>query len=153
MLNKVTLIGNLGNEPESRFTPSGDQITTLTLATSRKWKDKQGQPQSETEWHRITIFGKLAKVASDYLHKGSKVYFEGRIKTTKYQKDGADVYSTGIIAESMVMLDGRPEGQGNNFGQSPGSQFDHQPQYAAPAQNNGGPQTDNFADFDDDIPF
>lgn len=113
MKNLVILIGNLGADPEARFMPSGDQITTLSLGTTRKWKDKQGQKVEETEWHRITIFGALAKVASDYLHKGSKVYFEGRIKTTKYQKDGVDMYSTGIIAENMVMLDGkRPEGQG-----------------------------------------
>jgi len=137
MLNKVTLIGNLGADPESRFMPSGEQVVTLNVATTRRWKDKQtGERKDETEWHRVTIFGKLAEIAAQYLKKGSKCYLEGRIKTSKYQKEGVDVYSTGIIADQMIMLDGRSEGQAN------------QPQQSAQGQQQ---PRDNFADYDDDI--
>ncbi|MGZ8220023.1 MAG: single-stranded DNA-binding protein [Methylobacter sp.] len=150
MLNKVILIGNLGADPEIRFLPSGNKIASFSLATSRRWKDKQsGERREETEWHRITIFGTLADIVEQYVKKGSKVYLEGRIKTTKWNKDGVDQYSTGIIAETMLMLDGRPSSGNqsapspaqNNFYQGPSER--DQPNYS-----NGGPN-----DFDDDIPF
>lgn len=138
MLNRVTLIGNLGADPESRFMPSGEQVVTLNVATTRRWKNKQtGERQDETEWHRVTIFGKLAEIAAQYLKKGSKCYLEGRIKTSKYQKDGVDVYSTGIIADQMIMLDSREGGQ---------------PAQQRP-QGNQSATRDNFADYDDDIVF
>lgn len=141
MLNKVQLIGNLGADPESRFLASGDQVVTLNLATTRRWKDKAGERKEETEWHRISIFGKLAEIAAQYLHKGSKCYIEGRIKTSKYQKDGVDVYSTGIIGEQMVMLDSRGD---QDSGQQP------RPAQQPAAQR---PQAPSYDNFDDDIPF
>ena len=134
MLNKVMLIGRLGADPEVRYMPSGDAITTIRLATTRRWKDRAtNERKEETEWHRITFFGGLAKVASDYLKKGSQAYVEGRIKTTKYEKNGQDHYSTGIIGEVMNMLDGK--NQNDDHSQSSNS------------------QANNHNDFDDDIPF
>jgi len=133
-INKVTLIGNVGQDPESKFTPSGAQVVTLSLATTRSWKDKQtGQKQEETEWHRITMWGKLAEITAQYVKKGSQLYIEGRLKTTMWEKDGIKRYSTGIIADNMQMLGGRPDGAG-------------QPPVAEPPQGAG-------PDFDDDIPF
>jgi len=112
-INKVTLIGNVGQDPESKFTPSGAQVVTLSLATTRSWKDKQtGQKQEETEWHRITMWGKLAEITAEYVKKGSQLYIEGRLKTTQWEKDGIKRYSTGIIADNMQMLGGRPDGAG-----------------------------------------
>lgn len=140
MLNKVMLIGNLGADPEIRYTPAGDPIATLRLATTRKWKDKNGERKEETEWHRITLFGSLAKFAGDYTKKGSKMYIEGRIKTDKYQKDGQDVYTTGIIGESLQMLDSRSSENGQHTEQKA-------PNNAPPAAG-----TANY-DIDDDIPF
>ena len=119
MLNKVMLIGNLGADPEVRYLQSGDSVTTLRLATTRNWKNKSGEKQSETEWHRVTLFGALAKVAGDYTKKGSKIYIEGRIKTDKYQKDGQDVYTTGIIGESLQLLDSRSGENGQYTEQKP----------------------------------
>lgn len=109
MLNKVQFIGNLTRDVEMRYLPSGDGIASFGLATSRRWKDKQGQRQEETEFHNITIFGGLAKVCGDYLKKGSKVYVEGRIKTEKWQaQDGTDKSRVVIIGENMHMLDSKP---------------------------------------------
>jgi len=109
MLNKVMLIGNLGADPEMRNTQSGDPIAHLRLATSEKWKDKQGQKQEKTEWHRVVIFGKVAEIAEKYLRKGSKVYIEGKIQTRKWtDKAGADKYTTEVVLSGfdgkMVML-------------------------------------------------
>jgi len=117
MLNKVTLIGNLGREPEVKYATNGNAIANLAVATSETWKDKTtGEKKEQTEWHRVSVFGKLAEVAGKYLHKGSKVYVEGQIKTTKYQdKDGKDVYSTSINVSGfggvLKMLDSKGEGQ------------------------------------------
>ena len=148
MLNKVQLIGNLGADPEMRYMPSGDPIATLNVATSRRWKDKQtGERKEETEWHRVTLFGALAKTCGEYLKKGSKVFIEGRIKTDKYQKDGQDVYRTGISGEQMLMLDSRTDGQqaGNNASH---------PQQSAPSnQTQNAPSAGRYDDFTDDIPF
>lgn len=169
MLNKVTLIGNLGADPESRFMASGEQVVTLNVATTRRWKDKQsGERKEETEWHRVSIFGKLAEIASKYLKKGSKCYLEGRIKTSKYQKNGVDMYSTGIIADQMIMLDGKSDDSGAQpqqaqqvaYGQSPGGKFEPQTQYTKQTphheqKSNGyAPnQSVSEAPYDDDIPF
>lgn len=112
-INKVILIGNLGADPEIRYFPSGDAVANFNIATSESWKDKTtGEPQERTEWHRIVIFGKLAEIAKQYLHKGSKVYIEGKLRTRKWQgQDGQDRYTTEVIVDlsgSMQMLDSRP---------------------------------------------
>ena len=163
-VNKVILVGNLGNDPETRAFPSGDMVTNITLATSETWKDKQtGQPQEKTEWHRVVFHRRLAEIAGEYLHKGSKVYIEGSLKTRKWQgKDGQDRYTTEIVAREMQMLDSRGAGQSggqSNYnqdgGQSNYNQGGGQPpaaQNQAPAPAGNAPAAD-FADFDDDIPF
>jgi len=121
-VNKVILVGNLGRDPEMRYLPSGEAVANLAIATSRKYKDKAGQMVEETEWHRVTFFGKLAEIAGQYLKKGRSVYVEGRIKTDKYTgKDGVEKYSTQIIANEMQMLGGRegmgePSGEGDEAG-------------------------------------
>jgi single-strand DNA-binding protein len=116
-INKVILIGNLGNDPETRYMPSGGAVTNVSLATSETWKDKQtGQPQERTEWHRVVFFNRLAEIAGEYLRKGSKVYIEGSLRTRKWQdKDGQDKYTTEIVASEMQMLDSRGGGQGGDY--------------------------------------
>ena len=110
-LNKVILIGNLGADPETRHSAGGSQVTNIRVATSESWKDKNsGETQDKTEWHRITFFGRLAEIASEYLRKGSMVYIEGRIETSKYDKDGETRYSTAIVAKEMQMLGGKSSG-------------------------------------------
>ena len=166
-LNKVMIIGNLGAEPEVRFTAGGSAMANLNLATSETWRDKQtGEQQEKTEWHRVVIFGKLAEIVQQYVHKGSKIYIEGRLQTRKWQdNNGQDRYTTEVVANEMQMLDGRSgggaanfeqatpqQGQGQGQGQGqPQSQPQQQqaPQQQAPAQS-APPQID---DFDDDIPF
>lgn len=108
-INKVILIGNLGQDPETRYMPSGGAVTNVNLATSETWKDKQtGQPQERTEWHRVVFFNRLAEIAGEYLRKGSKVYVEGSLRTRKWQDQGGqDRYTTEIVANEMQMLDGR----------------------------------------------
>ncbi|MDX1464846.1 MAG: single-stranded DNA-binding protein [Halomonas sp.] len=118
-INKVILIGNLGQDPEVRFTPSGTAVANLNLATTDTWMDRQsGQRQERTEWHRVVLFNKTAEIAQQYLKKGSKVYIEGRLQTRKWQdQNGQDKYSTEIVANDMQMLDGRGDGgQGGGFG-------------------------------------
>ncbi|QFU03186.1 Single-stranded DNA-binding protein [Halomonas sp. THAF5a] len=118
-VNKVILIGNLGQDPEVRFTPSGTAVANLNLATTDTWMDRQsGQRQERTEWHRVVMFNKLAEIAQQYLKKGSKLYVEGRLQTRKWQdQNGQDKYSTEIVANDMQMLDGRGDGgQGGGFG-------------------------------------
>jgi len=159
-VNRVTLIGNLGQDPETRFMPSGGAVTNVTLATSEAWKDKNtGQMNERTEWHRIVFFNKLAEIAGEYLKKGSKVYIEGSLRTRKWQgQDGQDRYTTEIVANEMQMLDGRGDGQGNAGGHPAANQgaqaqgnmsAQSQGQSAAPDGGFSGPQDD----FDDDIPF
>ena len=155
MLNKVMLIGRLGGDPEIRYMPSGDPIATLNIATSRRWRDKQtGERKEETEWHRVTFFGPIAKVCGDYLRKGSQVYVEGRIKTDKYQKDGVDVYRTGIIGEQMNMLDSRSGGT-TSFSDNapPASSYDNRPSASSGSQSTPPSAPASYDDFDDDIPF
>ena len=149
-VNKVILVGNLGNDPETRYTQAGAAITNISVATSETWKDKQtGQPQERTEWHRVVFFNRLAEIAGEYLRKGSKVYVEGSLRTRKWQdQSGQDRYTTEVVASEMQMLDSRGSGQGGgDYNQSA-------PQAApagsaAPAQGGGG----SFEEFDDDIPF
>src|SRR6202521_3400526 len=107
-VNKVILIGNLGRDPETRYMPDGGAVTNVSVATTEKWKDKSGEPQEKTEWHRVAFFGKLAEIAGEYLKKGSQVYVEGRLQTRKWQdKDGQDKYTTEVVADRMQMLGSR----------------------------------------------
>lgn len=118
-INKVILVGNLGQDPETRYMPSGGAVTNVTLATSESWKDKQtGQPQERTEWHRVVFFNRLAEIAGEYLKKGSKVYVEGSLRTRKWQdQSGQDRYTTEIVAAEMQMLDSRGGGSmGGGYG-------------------------------------
>jgi single-strand DNA-binding protein len=150
MLNKVTLSGNLGQDPDVRTSPNGTKIVRISLATTRRWTDRQTQERKDhTEWHRVVFFNRTAEVVEQYLRKGSQVYIEGRIQTQKYQgKDGQDRYSTDIIAEQMQMLGGRSGGTSNY---SDGSQTAAP---AAPATPQApSPMTPGPDDFDDDIPF
>ncbi|QZA78108.1 single-stranded DNA-binding protein [Deefgea tanakiae] len=171
-LNKVLLIGNLGKDPETRFMPNGNAVCNFSIATTESWKDKQsGQKQEKTEWHNISMYGRLAEIAGQYLKKGSSVYIEGRLQTRKWQdkQTGADRYTTEIIADEMKMLGGRGDGGGGGMGggynqQSGGDDFNQE--YSAPAQQaprqapaQSAPQqaaakpARNFDDFEDDIPF
>ncbi|MEM9172726.1 MAG: single-stranded DNA-binding protein [Pseudomonadota bacterium] len=143
-INKVILVGNLGQDPETRYMPSGGAVTNLRIATSESWKDKQtGEQQERTEWHSIAMFGRLAEISAEYLRKGSQVYIEGKLRTRKWQdKEGRDRYTTEVIADEMQMLGSRG---GAGAPMSGGAQ--QRPQ-AAPAQ-----QPAAVNDFDDDIPF
>lgn len=144
-LNKVHLIGNLGKDPEVRYAPNGTAVCNLTVATSRKWKDKQGQTQEETEWHRVVIYDKQAEAAGQYLKKGRPVYIEGRLKTRKWQdKEGRDVYTTEIVCESMQFLGGREEGQER---QAPAKHAERPGARPAPSTGN------SLEDMDNDIPW
>jgi single-strand DNA-binding protein len=157
-VNKVILVGNLGNDPEVRQTPAGVTITTISVATSESWKDKQtGQPQERTEWHRVVFFNRLAEIAGEYLKKGSKVYVEGSLRTRKWQdKEGQDRYTTEITGNEMQMLDSRGAGQGG--GMSSNQDYpQHAPRSNAAAQSVGSAApaapAGGYPDFDDDIPF
>lgn len=138
-INKVILVGNLGNDPETRYLPDGHAVTNITVATSESWKDKNtGQQSEKTEWHRVVFFRRLAEIAGEYLKKGSKVYIEGKLQTRTYDKDGQKHYATEIVANEMQMLDSR----GDNSAPS-----------GQPHSNTGGGMQEGGADFDDDIPF
>ena len=159
MLNKVILIGRLGADPEVRYMPSGDAITNIRLATSRRWKDRNsGERKEETEWHRVVFFAGLAKIAGEYLKKGSQVYVEGRIRTNKWQgQDGQDRYTTEIIADEMHMLDSRSGGTANYADNAPPlSTYDnHGSSAASSSSSSSAPASSpaSYDDFDDDIPF
>lgn len=157
-VNEVTIIGNLGNDPEVRYTQSGAAITTISVATSERWKDKNGEQQEKTSWHRIKFFGRLAEIAGEYLKKGSQVYVEGSLRYGSYEKEGVTHYTTDVIADEMQMLGGRSEGG------------ERAPRREAPARDGaanrsqGAPlakakvepgQASDFGDDfnDDDIPF
>lgn len=121
-VNKVILVGNLGNDPEVRYMPNGNAVANLSLATSESWKDQQGQVQERTEWHRLTMYRRLAEIAGEYLKKGSQIYVEGKLQTRKWQdQQGQDRYTTEIIVDQMQMLGGR-EGGGQQGGQGGGYQ-------------------------------
>lgn len=144
-INKVILIGNLGKDPEVRYTPNGLAVANITLATSDSWKDKQsGEMQERTEWHRIVFYQRLAEIVGEYLRKGSKVYVEGRLQTRKWQDKttNQDRYTTEIIAESMQMLDSK--------GGSTGGESSYERPATATATHEAAPAMDSF---DDDIPF
>ena len=154
-INKVILIGNLGNDPDVRYTQSGDAIANISLATSETWKDKNtGEPQERTEWHRVVFFGKVAEIVKDYLHKGSKIYVEGQLRTRKWPgQDGQDRYTTEVVVAmggTMQMLDSRPDG-GASTSQGRGNGRPAQAQ--APTANGHGRQQPEPPPFDDDIPF
>ena len=153
-VNKVILIGNLGNDPETKFLPSGGAVTNVSLATSESWKDKQtGQMQERTEWHRVVFFNKLAEIAGEYLKKGSKVYVEGSLRTRKWQgQDGQDRYTTEIVVSDMQMLDGRGDGASGGQSRPQGYAAPASAPAAAPAAAAGGYAAPS-GDFDDDIPF
>ena len=162
-VNKVILVGNLGNDPETRFFPDGGAVTNASIATSETWKDKQtGQMQEKTEWHRVVFRDRgnfrLGQIAGEYLKKGSKVYVEGRLQTRKWQdKAGVDHYTTEVLANEMQMLDSRNAGQGQGGGyggDDAGSNQAPQPQRAAaPAKPPAAAPESDFGSFDDDIPF
>lgn len=147
-INKVILIGNLGNDPDVRYTQSGAAVANVSIATSEQWKDKNtGEQQDRTEWHRVVFFGRLAEIVSEYLRKGSQVYVEGRLQTRKWQdKEGTDRYTTEIVANEMQMLGGRGGGGGSNQDNytSSSNSTSAGPAETSPAGN---------SDFDDDIPF
>lgn len=145
-VNKVIVLGNLGRDPEVRYTPAGAAVCNVSIATSRSWKSKDsGERQEETEWHRIVFYDKLAEIAGKYLTKGKSVYVEGRLKTRKWQdKEGKDQYTTEIVADSMQMLGSRDEGRQERQESKPAK-----PAKAA-ASGGGAP---GFDDMDDDIPF
>lgn len=141
-INKVILVGNLGRDPEVRYTPSGLAVANVAIATSESWKDKQtGENQERTEWHRVVFYQRLAEIVGEYLKKGSKVYIEGKLRTTKWQdkNTGQDRYTTEIVAETMQMLDSKG-------GSSDTSSYERTPATATEA----APPLDNF---DDDVPF
>jgi len=145
-VNKVILVGNLGRDPEVRYMPDGGAITNISVATTDTWKDKAGEKQEKTEWHRVAFFGKLAEIAGEYLKKGSQVYLEGRLQTRKWQdKDGQDKYTTEIVADRMQMLGARSGGGAGGDMPSGGSGG------GAPQKNPGA--GGKFDDFPDDIPF
>ncbi len=152
-INKVILVGNLGQDPEIRYTPSGLAIANVTVATSDSWKDKQsGEQQERTEWHRVVFFSRLAEIVGEYLRKGSQVYIEGRLQTRKWQdQSGQDRYTTEIVANDMQMLGSRSQGAG-----APPTDYNQArpPSKPTPAANRASaPATAAPDDFDDDIPF
>ncbi|MBL8289745.1 MAG: single-stranded DNA-binding protein [Rubrivivax sp.] len=163
-VNKVILIGNLGRDPEVRYMPSGSAICTVSLATSRTWKNKDnGERQEETEWHRVVFFDRLAEIASEYLKKGKSIYVEGRLKTRKWtDKDGVEKYTTEVVAQEMTMLGGRDGGMGEDPGGAPAARSGSPgPRGGASAPESGaggkgpskGPGGGGLGDMDDDIPF
>lgn len=164
-INKVILIGNLGADPETRFTQAGSPVTNFRIATSENWMDKQsGQRQERTEWHSIVCFGKLAEISGEYLRKGSKVYIEGSLRTSSWESDGQTRYKTEIICNDMQMLDARGGGMGEGGaggGMGEGG-YDSGPRQQGGGQSGQRPSAtrqqpvtnpDTLNDFDDDIPF
>jgi len=159
-INKVILVGNLGQDPEVKYMPSGGAVTNISIATTDSWKDKTtGEKKENTEWHRVVFFNRLAEIVGEYLRKGSQVYIEGNLRTRKWQdQSGADRYSTEIVAREMQMLGSRAGGSGDfapqGQQQGGGAPQQNAPQQQAPQQapqQSAPPQ--NFDNFDDDIPF
>lgn len=138
-INKAIIIGSLGRDPETRYSPSGDAITTFSVATSETWKDKEGVKQEKTEWHNVVAYRKLAEICGEYLKKGSSVYLEGKIATRQWEKDGVKRYATEIIIDTMQMLGGKDNS----------SSGDSAPKQSKPQSKPAG----NFDDFDDDDPW
>ena len=145
-VNKVILIGNLGRDPEVRYMPSGDAMVNISLATTENWRDKNGEKQEKTEWHRVVMFGKVAEIAGEYLKKGSPAYFEGRLQTRKWtDKEGQDRYTTEIVADRMQMLGSRSGGSARAM---PDDEAPASNRPASTAKAGGG-----IDDLEDDIPF
>lgn len=146
-VNKVILIGNLGKDPETRYMSNGEAVTNITLATTDTWKDKNGEKQEKTEWHRVTFYRKLAEIAGEYLKKGRSVYVEGRLETRKWtDKNGVERYTTDIIATDMKMLGNR---SGSGSFEAPADHEENTPNINTSASKG----TRGFDDMDDDIPF
>lgn len=170
-VNKVILVGTCGQDPEVRYLPNGNAVTNLSLATSEQWTDKQtGQKVEKTEWHRVSLFGKVAEIAGEYLRKGAQVYIEGKLQTREWEKDGIKRYTTEIVVDmqgTMQLLGGRPEGAQGGQGEqrqqhsqdSAARQQPRQQQQSRPQQQQSRPQqqqpqpSPDFDSFDDDIPF
>ena len=161
-VNKVILIGNLGRDPETRYTTGGDAVTNLRIATTETWKDKSGEKQEKTEWHTVVLFGRQAEIAGEYLKKGRPVYIEGRLQTRKYtDKEGVEKYSTEIVGDRMQLLGGREGGGGGGAGGAGGGdvEFSGGAPASRPSSSTGGksgasaPKKTNPDDLDDDIPF
>ncbi|MBC2385284.1 single-stranded DNA-binding protein [Pseudomonas sp. WS 5096] len=165
-VNKVILVGTCGQDPEVRYLPNGNAVTNLSLATSEQWTDKQtGQKVEKTEWHRVSMFGKVAEIAGEYLRKGSQVYIEGKLQTREWEKDGIKRYTTEIVVDmqgTMQLLGGRPQGDQSQQGSAPRPQSarPQQPPQQRPAPQQDAPQPSpqggaprDFDSFDDDIPF
>jgi len=156
-VNKVILIGNLGRDPETRYTTGGDAVTNLRIATTETWKDKAGEKQEKTEWHSVVLFGRQAEVAGEYLKKGRSVYIEGRLQTRKYtDKEGVEKYATEVVGDRMQLLGGREGGGGGGdvemSGAAPSSRREGGGATAG-APRASAPAKKNVDDFDDDIPF
>ena len=164
-INKVILVGNLGQDPEVKYMPSGGAVTNISIATTESWTDKNtGQKQDRTEWHRVVFFNRLAEIVGEYLRKGSSVYIEGNLRTRKWQdQNGQDKYTTEIVAREMQMLGGRSGGTGDynappqqsqqgNPNQGQGQQT-QQPAATPQQASQNTPPPQNFDNFDDDIPF
>ncbi|MBS0464837.1 MAG: single-stranded DNA-binding protein [Proteobacteria bacterium] len=154
-INKVILVGNLGNDPETKYTQGGMAICSISLATTSVRKDKDGNTQERTEWHRVKLFGKLGEIAGEYLRKGSQCYIEGSIRYDKYTgKDGVERYSTDIIADEMQMLGGRSGGSGGGGGERPERAERSAPRPSGGSTGASRPAPSAGDDFpDDDIPF
>ncbi len=159
-INKVILVGNLGQDPEVKYMPNGDAVVNVSIATSESWQDKaSGETREKTEWHRVVMFRRLGEIAGEYLKKGSKVYIEGKLQTRKWQaQDGTDRYTTEVVANDMQMLDSR--GQGGGMGSSAGAGMagGSAGGFSAPSQPKSSPSNAPATPasnevFDDDIPF
>jgi single-strand DNA-binding protein len=151
-VNKVIIVGTMGQDPEVRYLPNGNAVTNLSLATSEQWTDKQtGQKVEKTEWHRVSMFGKIAEIAGEYLRKGSQVYIEGKLQTREWEKDGIKRYTTEIVVDqqgTMQLLGGKPNGQGQR--QAPQG---NQPQQAPQSSGPGPDYAPDFDSFDQNIPY
>lgn len=165
-LNKVEIIGRLGGDPETRYMPNGDAVTNLTIATSETWKDKQGEKQEKTEWHRVVFFGKVAEIAGEYLRKGSQCFVMGKLQTREWEKDGVKRYTTEIVVDSfngkLILLDSKGSNEnGQRQQQAPRQQSNQREGYrssgsAAPNTHQPKPQPapqQDYDSFEDDIPF
>ena len=158
-VNKVILVGTCGQDPEVRYLPNGNAVTNLSLATSEQWTDKQtGQKVEKTEWHRVSMFGKVAEIAGEYLRKGSQVYIEGKLQTREWEKDGIKRYTTEIVVDmqgTMQLLGGRPDAQQQPQAGAARQQTHQQqrPQQQVPQQSQQGTNGPDYDSFDDDIPF
>ena len=158
-VNKVILLGNLGRDPETRYTTGGDAVTNLSIATSEQWKDKNGEKQERTEWHRVVLFGRQAEIAGEYLKKGRSVYVEGRLQTRKYtDKDGVEKYSTEIVGDRMQLIGSGRDSAGGDAEFTSGASSPRRDGAtsgggAASGGKGAGAAKKNVDDFDDDIPF